>query len=54
VRNRSAAARRVHLIPRLWFRNTWSWGRDPERPRIALGGAGLARAEHRRLGVVHL
>ncbi|MDQ6906450.1 MAG: glucosidase, partial [Chloroflexota bacterium] len=23
-----------HLLPTLWFRNTWSWGRDDNRPRL--------------------
>jgi hypothetical protein len=54
VVNRSTAARRLHLLPQLWFRNTWSWGREPARPRIALAGPGLARAEHPTLGAMHL
>ncbi|BDG04769.1 MGH1-like glycoside hydrolase domain-containing protein [Anaeromyxobacter oryzae] len=44
----------LHVLPHLWFRNTWSWGRWPERPRIALLGAGLAKADHSRLGVLYL
>ena len=24
----------LHLLPTLWFRNTWSWGADPARPSI--------------------
>jgi hypothetical protein len=43
----------VHLLPTLWFRNTWAWGRSGEgywpRPRIALDGNALA-AEHASLG----
>ena len=42
------------MLPQLWFRNTWSWGRSQERPRIALLGAGLVKAEHPRLGVLYL
>ncbi len=26
----------LHLVPQLWFRNTWSWGRDERRPSIEL------------------
>ena len=44
----------LHVLPQLWFRNTWSWGRAPERPRLALLGAGLARADHPWLGTLHL
>jgi len=24
----------LHLVPQLWFRNTWAWGRDPRMPSI--------------------
>ncbi|MEO6700925.1 MAG: glucosidase [Jatrophihabitantaceae bacterium] len=24
----------LHLLPQLWFRNTWSWGRDERTPRL--------------------
>ena len=24
----------LHLLPTFWFRNTWSWGRDPGRPTL--------------------
>jgi len=34
VHNRCAEAAELHLLPTLWFRNTWSWGRDPERPKL--------------------
>ena len=30
VHNRSAAAAELHVLPTLWFRNTWSWGRQGE------------------------
>jgi hypothetical protein len=26
----------LHLLPQLWFRNTWSWGRDDRVPRLRL------------------
>jgi hypothetical protein len=32
--NRGPEPATVHLLPSLWFRNTWSWGRDPRRPVI--------------------
>ena len=28
VANRGPEAATLHLLPTLWFRNTWSWGRD--------------------------
>ena len=41
VFNRGAAAADLHVIPQLWFRNTWAWGpqRGPE-PRITAGSTG--------------
>jgi hypothetical protein len=32
--NRGPDAAPLHLLPSLWFRNTWSWGRDDRRPSI--------------------
>ena len=26
----------LHLVPQLWFRNTWAWGRDDRRPLLRL------------------
>src|SRR5438105_2864263 len=40
VANRAPVAARLHLLPTLWFRNTWDWGRRGDaaqgaRPRLA-------------------
>ena len=48
--NRAPAPATLHLLPQLWFRNTWAWGRSAARPAIAVLGGGLARAEHPSLG----
>ena len=39
--NRGAADADLHIIPQLWFRNTWAWGasRGPE-PRVSAGNSG--------------
>ncbi len=57
VTNRGPAAVTLHLLPTLWFRNTWDWGRDSRRPMIVAGktsaGAGSTRtmtAKHWQLG----
>ncbi|HME13627.1 MAG TPA: hypothetical protein VKF79_12230 [Candidatus Acidoferrum sp.] len=34
VVNRGPEPATLHLLPSLWFRNTWSWGKDPRRPVI--------------------
>src|SRR3954453_4459976 len=37
ISNRGPEAADLHILPTLWFRNTWSWGRDDRRPQIARG-----------------
>src|SRR6478672_3455216 len=32
ITNRSSEAKTLHLLPTLWFRNTWSWETNPEKP----------------------
>ena len=32
--NRGPDQATLHLLPSVWFRNTWSWGRDDRRPSI--------------------
>jgi len=52
--NRGPEAARLHLLPHLWFRNTWSWGRGRgERPELTWE-RGALRAEHPELGVMWL
>jgi hypothetical protein len=34
VTNRGPDPAPIHVLPTLWFRNTWDWGRDPRRPSI--------------------
>ncbi|HXV78083.1 MAG TPA: hypothetical protein VD788_17365, partial [Candidatus Polarisedimenticolaceae bacterium] len=46
----------LHLLPQLWFRNTWSWDpRRADRPELVRvdggpAGAATVRATHRHLG----
>jgi Glycosyl hydrolase family 63 C-terminal domain len=37
VSNRGPEAAPIQVLPTLWFRNTWSWGRDDRRPSIEAG-----------------
>src|SRR5579859_3941301 len=34
--NRGPEPAALHLLPSLWFRNTWSWGKDLRRPIIQI------------------
>ena len=49
ISNRGPEAASIHVLPTLWFRNTWSWGRDDRRPSIASGGVRVNRraSKHR-------
>ena len=52
--NRGPEAADLHLLPTLWFRNTWTWGKDLRRPvvRRAANPAGgvCAEIEHWQYG----
>jgi len=55
VCNRGPEAATLHLLPTLWFRNTWSWGATPERssskPTLKTEKDGKRiRASHETLG----
>jgi mannosylglycerate hydrolase MGH1-like protein len=53
VCNRGPEAAALHVLPTLWFRNTWSWGGDFPRPALheAMGHAGrFVAASHSELG----
>jgi hypothetical protein len=59
LENHAAEAAPIHLLPHLWFRNTWSWGRHHARPSLMVDpaqseGGVVVRAEHVRLGVYRL
>jgi hypothetical protein len=49
VVNRAPEAARLHLLPTLWFRNTWSWGKGGPKPRVQESGRTI-RASHPELG----
>ena len=34
VSNRGPEAAMLHLLPTLWFRNTWSWGASDDKPAL--------------------
>jgi hypothetical protein len=56
--NRGPATATLHLLPTLWFRNTWSWGDGGPRPGLTraaapAGAAWAIDAEHPDLGVYH-
>jgi hypothetical protein len=52
--NRGPEAVELHVLPTLWFRNTWAWGRTGEgywpKPTIAVTGERELTADHASLG----
>jgi hypothetical protein len=50
--NRGPEAASLHLLPTLWFRNTWTWWPDLPKPslRDAQGGIATMSASHAGLG----
>ena len=52
--NRGPEAATLQLLPSLWFRNTWSWGKDLRRPSAqratSIPGSVCAEVEHWRYG----
>jgi hypothetical protein len=54
VTNRGPETAAIHVLPTLWFRNTWSWWPGPEKPILtaakAPGGTSLVAASHPELG----
>src|SRR5262249_8401737 len=53
VQNRGPEAAELHVLPTLWFRNTWSWGGNPDRPSLQRVGNAI-KAVHPKLGERYL
>jgi hypothetical protein len=49
VHNRGPEAARLHVLPTLWFRNTWSWVRPDPKPALR-ASKGAIVATHAELG----
>lgn len=47
VHNRGPEAAEIHVLPTLWFRNTWSWGGEAHgKPNLRQTGNGTILATH--------
>ncbi|MEV0130277.1 glucosidase [Dactylosporangium sp. NPDC050688] len=40
----------LHVLPTVWFRNTWSWEAGRPKPRLAAAGDAAIAVEHESLG----
>jgi hypothetical protein len=54
IANRGPSPASLHVLPTLWFRNTWTWGCDHEgcepKPRIFRDPDGIIRTQQASLG----
>lgn len=50
VTNRGPDPAEIHVLPQLWYRNTWSWPPETAKPQIRAVRPGVARTEHEKLG----
>ncbi len=48
--NRGPEAAVLHILPHLWFRNSWSWGYSDDRPELREVASCSVRAVHKHLG----
>jgi len=57
VTNRGEQKAKLHLLPTLWFRNTWSWADPTPKPQLCretVGVVNVIAAAHRELGAMRL
>ncbi|RED97488.1 MGH1-like glycoside hydrolase domain-containing protein [Marinoscillum furvescens] len=54
IHNRSKKAAKITVLPTVWFRNTWSSGRDKRIPKITEVKPGEMLLEHHLLGNFHI
>ena len=53
VHNRGPEEATIHLVPQLWFRNTWSWD-NSAKPSISATNREIIEAAHEQLGTYML
>ncbi len=52
--NRGPEPAPLHLLPQLWFRNTWTWAPCADRPSLAATGPARAEARQAQLGTFRI
>jgi hypothetical protein len=53
ISNRGPEAAVIDVLPTLWFRNTWSWGRDDRRPTVKRHSGVAKDDRHQRMLAAH-
>ena len=54
IQNRGPDKAGLHVLPQLWFRNTWSWNQTTIKPEISAHTGGNVVAQHPQLGTYYL
>jgi hypothetical protein len=54
VHNRGKDGSSLHVLPTLWFRNTWAWGYDDSKPLMFAGLSNQVVIVHKLLGDFNL
>ena len=50
VHNRGGEDASLHVLPTIWFRNTWAWGYDDYKPQMMSSNDGHIIINHKELG----
>ncbi|WP_158752127.1 glucosidase [Acidobacterium sp. S8] len=50
VHNRGPEAAQIHVLPTLWYRNTWTWEEGEQKPTLRQIDGSKIHASHPRLG----
>src|SRR5512133_941340 len=50
--NRVPEPARLHVLPQVWFRNTWNWFKDAKKPSLRALDGNTISGEHETLGAV--
>ncbi len=54
ITNAGPESETLHVLPTAWYRNTWAWEVDGERPELAAGPSASIVTEHPFLGPLEL
>jgi hypothetical protein len=54
VFNRGPKKATLHLLPQVWFRNTWAWGYHSQKPEMFEDSKGVIKMDHNSLGAYYL
>src|SRR5437764_13065515 len=53
VTNHGPEAAPIHLLPTLWYRNTWAWRYDDRRPQLIAAKPAKGKAAQDEVRLVH-